>query len=159
MHKIYTDGACSAKTRLGGWAFVIWDQENLESPGKILSGHEKDTTNNRMELMAVIQALEYYQACCKKPATLYADSLYVVDGVNKYMPGWKEGRWQDNHKKVPNLDLWLELDKLLTPDCLVEITWTRGHAGDAYNELADRLAVLAAEGVVLDMSGTLNYTI
>ncbi len=128
--EIFTDGACSGNPGPGGWgALLRWNGHERE-----LSGGEPDTTNNRMEMMAVIKALE----ALKKPSQvkLYTDSTYVQKGVTEWMDGWKAKGWP---KKIKNQDLWLQIDALVqTHD--VEFHWVRGHSGHPENERADELA-------------------
>jgi ribonuclease HI len=131
---IHTDGACSGNPGPGGWGAV------LEYAGheKELSGAEAETTNNRMELMAAIQALE----ALKRPSKvrLVTDSVYVKDGVTKWIHGWKKNGWKTAAKKpVKNEDLWRRLDEAARRH---DITWEwiKGHAGHAENERADALA-------------------
>ncbi len=131
---IYTDGACSGNPGPGGWGAV------LQGSGKEkeLYGGDALTTNNRMELMAAIQALEALQ----RPArvTLYTDSKYLLDGITKWIHGWQRNGWLTSAKKpVKNDDLWRRLTAAMDPH---EITWkwVKGHAGDPGNERADELA-------------------
>jgi ribonuclease HI len=131
---IYTDGACSGNPGPGGWGAV------LQGGGKEreLYGGEPLTTNNRMELMAAIQALETLQ----RPATvtLYTDSKYLLDGITKWIHGWQRNGWLTSAKKpVKNDDLWRRLTAAMSRH---EVTWkwVKGHAGDPGNERADELA-------------------
>ncbi len=131
---INADGSCLGNPGPGGWAAV------LQSGGheKVLSGAAPQTTNNRMELTAAIEAL----AALKRPTvvTLRTDSRYVVDGITKWVHGWKKRGWQTAEKKpVLNQDLWLRLDELAGGH-KVSWQWVRGHAGDGGNERVDRLA-------------------
>lgn len=134
---IYTDGACSGNPGPGGWgALLRWNGHE-----KTLSGGEAETTNNRMEMTAVINALE----AIKKPSRieLYSDSTYVLDGLTKWMPGWKTRGWKTADKKpVKNQDLWERLDSLIQPHEM-EFHWVRGHDGHEENEFVDKLAVSA----------------
>ncbi len=131
---IYTDGACSGNPGPGGWGAVLrWRGEERE-----LSGGEAETTNNRMELLAAIRALE----TLKRPArvTLHTDSTYLRDGVTQWLPRWKSNGWRTAAKKpVKNADLWRALDAAARRH-EVEWRWVRGHAGDPGNERADTLA-------------------
>jgi len=135
---IYTDGACSGNPGPGGWgALMRWRDHERE-----LSGSETDTTNNRMELMAAIRALE----AVKRPArvVVHTDSTYVKDGITRWIHGWKKNGWKTAAKKpVKNEDLWRQLDAVLVSHD-VEWRWVKGHAGDADNERADKLAREAA---------------
>lgn len=131
---IYTDGACSGNPGPGGWGAILRFGE-LE---KELSGGERNTTNNRMELTAAISALE----ALKRPAIvdLTTDSQYVRDGITKWIHGWKRNGWRTADKKpVKNVDLWQRLDAALGQH-EVRWHWVRGHAGHAENERADQLA-------------------
>lgn len=135
--KIYTDGACSGNPGPGGWgALLLWNGHEKE-----LSGGEDETTNNRMEMMAVIKGLE----ALKKPSTvkLYTDSKYVQQGVNEWLEGWKARNWKSASKKpVKNQDLWQQIDSLISTHN-VEFIWVKGHAGHEFNERVDKLAVAA----------------
>lgn len=132
MITIYTDGACSKNPGgFGGWGAYIQEEDN-----KIfLSGGSPCTTNNKMEMLAVIEALKYYKT--QKNIILYSDSIYVIKGVTEWMDGWKKKKW----KKIKNLDLWLEIDKL---NNFHNVSWkhVRGHSGVEGNEIADSLAVM-----------------
>jgi ribonuclease HI len=132
---IYTDGACSGNPGPGGWgAYFQWGGHEKE-----MYGSEKDTTNNRMELMAAIQALEALKRPMK--VVLYTDSSYVRNGIMSWMAGWKRNGWINSQKQpVKNADLWRRLDAAAARHD-VEWRWVRGHAGDPGNERADRLAV------------------
>lgn len=131
---IYTDGACSGNPGPGGWGAVICYQ-SMETD---LSGGDATTTNNRMEMMAAIKALQSLPRRCQ--VHLYTDSMYVRDGVTRWMINWKKNGWKTSDKKpVKNQDLWLQLDALLTQQ---DITWhwVKGHDGVELNERADALA-------------------
>ena len=134
--KIYTDGACSGNPGKGGWAAIILDDNFNHSS---ISGGEKNTTNNRMELMAPIMALKKIKK--KSEITIYTDSKYVKDGITDWIKKWKVNKWKSSNKKpVKNKDLWMKLDSY----CLkhkVTWKWVRAHAGNKYNNLADKLAV------------------
>ena len=132
--EIFTDGACSGNPGPGGWGAILRVGEHE----KELSGGEQLTTNNRMELMAAIKALE----ALKKPSavTLYTDSRYVMDGLQQWLPRWKANGWKTSDKKpVKNADLWKSLDEAAKRH-EVEWRWVRGHDGHAENERADALA-------------------
>lgn len=132
---IYTDGACDPNPGPGGWAAVLRSGPHE----KVLTGHEPRTTNNRMELQAVIAAL----TALKKPShvILHTDSTYVQKGVTEYLERWKAKHWQTADKKaVANQDLWQALDEALQRH-QIEWVWVKGHAGDPLNERVDRLAV------------------
>lgn len=135
--RLYTDGACSGNPGPGGWGVVMrWNGHEKE-----LSGHEEDTTNNRMELTAVIKGLE----ALNKPCTVevYTDSKYVQQGVTEWLAGWKAKGWKTAAKKpVKNQDLWQELDELQAAH-KISYHWVKGHAGHPENERADSLATSA----------------
>ena len=132
--EIYTDGACSGNPGPGGWGVVLLHQSRRRE----LHGGERQTTNNRMELMAAIRGL----AALRRPvrARLYTDSTYVRDGITKWIRGWKGNGWKTAAKQpVKNQDLWEALDAALAPH-QVEWVWLKGHAGHVHNERADALA-------------------
>lgn len=133
--EIFTDGACSGNPGMGGWGAILRYKE-IE---KELSGGEIDTTNNRMELTAVIEALRSLKEPCN--ISLYTDSKYVMDGINLWMPNWKQNNWRTANKKsdVKNIDLWQILDELVS---IHEIRWiwVKGHSGHPENERVDKLA-------------------
>ncbi len=131
---IYTDGACSGNPGPGGWGVLMLYGDST----KELSGGEKDTTNNRMELRAAIQAL----GALKRPSrvSLHTDSTYVRDGITKWIHNWKTRGWKTSTRKpVKNEDLWRELDAAVEEHDIQWI-WVKGHAGDPGNERADALA-------------------
>ena len=134
--EIYTDGACKGNPGPGGWG-VLLKHGAIE---KELFGGEPSTTNNRMEMMAVIQAL----TALKKPCdvTLYLDSQYVLKGITEWIPGWKAKGWRTASKQpVKNVDLWQQLDSLVQESGhRIDWRWVRGHNGDPGNERADALA-------------------
>lgn len=143
---IYTDGACDPNPGPGGWAAVL----RFGAHEKVLTGSEAHTTNNRMELQAVIAAL----TALKKPChiVLHTDSRYVQKGVTEYLERWKAKHWQTADKKaVANQDLWQALDEALQQH-QIEWVWVKGHAGDPLNERVDRLAVsmIARSALPLD---------
>lgn len=134
---IYTDGACSGNPGPGGWGAILC----YGGHEKELSGAAPDTTNNRMELMAAIEALK----ALKNPCTvkLYTDSTYVQKGITEWLPGWKARGWKTAAKKpVKNADLWMELDEAARPH-KISWRWVKGHSGHEYNDRADVLAVNA----------------
>ena len=134
---VHTDGACSGNPGPGGWGAILSYGEHE----KELSGGEPHTTNNRMELMAAIAALE----ALKKPSTveLHTDSQYVHHGISQWIHGWKRNGWKTaDRKPVKNVDLWKRLDATLANHD-VRWHWVKGHAGHELNERADRLAVEA----------------
>lgn len=131
---IYTDGACRGNPGPGGWAAILSAGEHC----KELIGAEADTTNNRMELTAVIRALQ----ALKRPARvrLCTDSTYVLRGATEWMPNWKQRQWRTaGRKPVKNQELWQELDTAMA-DHEIEWVWVKGHTGDPGNERADELA-------------------
>lgn len=131
---IYTDGACSGNPGPGGWGAHLRFGEKT----KQLYGGEKDTTNNRMELTAAIEALNTLKRSCS--IALYTDSQYVKGGVTGWLEGWKKNGWKTGQKKpVKNEDLWRQLDEAMARHAITW-HWVKGHAGDAGNELADALA-------------------
>lgn len=136
---IYTDGACSGNPGPGGWGVLIQlDDKNIE-----LSGGDNETTNNRMELMAAIKALEEINKDYK--INLYTDSNYVKDGITSWISNWKKNSWKTaNKKEVKNKDLWIRLDAAIEGKDISWI-WVKGHAGNAGNEQADYLARSALE--------------
>ena len=135
---IYTDGACSGNPGPGGWGAVIIDEENNQIE---LSGSEKSTTNNRMELLAPIKALKKI----KKEAniTIFTDSTYLKNGITEWIKKWETNGWKNANKKpIKNKDLWQELNKL-TQKKDITWKWIKAHAGNPLNELADQLATKA----------------
>ncbi len=135
----YTDGACSGNPGPGGWGVVLeaWDGAALVK-SRELSGGEPETTNNRMEMMAAIDALETLE--CPSTITVVTDSTYLKDGITGWIHGWKQNGWRTASKKpVKNTDLWQRLDAAQTRH-RVTWEWVKGHAGHAQNERADELA-------------------
>ena len=134
---IYTDGACSGNPGPGGWGSVMMYRGHRRE----LSGGETSTTNNRMEMMAVIQALETLKRPCS--ITLYTDSTYVMKGMTQWLEGWKKRNWRTAAKKpVKNIDLWQRLETAIAPHD-VKWEWVKGHSGVPENERADELATSA----------------
>ncbi|BBN87689.1 ribonuclease HI [Azospira sp. I09] len=132
--EIYADGACKGNPGPGGWGVFM----RAGAHEKELWGGEQDTTNNRMELTAVIRALEALKR--PVPVKLYTDSKYVQQGISAWIHNWKRNGWRTADKKpVKNADLWQELD-VLARQFQVEWTWVKGHAGNPGNERADELA-------------------
>lgn len=130
----YTDGACRGNPGPGGWGVSL----QYGGHHKELCGGESPTTNNRMELMAAISALETLREACS--VTLHTDSKYVLQGLTEWLPGWKKRGWKTaDRKPVKNQDLWQRLDAAAARHH-VDWRWVRGHSGDAGNENADRLA-------------------
>ncbi|PCI56959.1 MAG: ribonuclease HI [Alphaproteobacteria bacterium] len=131
---IYTDGACSGNPGPGGWGVLM----RAGGHKKELFGGELDTTNNRMEMMAVIEALTALKK--RSDVKIYTDSKYVLQGITEWMEGWKAKNWKTASKKpVKNKDLWQRIDTLVQAHN-VEMIWVKGHAGDPGNERADELA-------------------
>ncbi len=137
--ELYTDGACSGNPGIGGWAFIL---RHLRSGKEIERyAYEHDTTNNRMELMAVIRGLETLKRPCR--VDLYTDSEYVGKGIRDWMPAWKARGWKRaGNKPVKNVDLWKRLDRQLDRH-RVHYHAVRGHSGHPENERCDELAVQA----------------
>ncbi|WP_017932677.1 ribonuclease HI [Robiginitomaculum antarcticum] len=133
---IYTDGACSGNPGPGGWgAWMIAGQHEKE-----LFGGEAATTNNRMEMMAAIKAIAAIKPGYDGPVTIITDSVYLRDGITKWIHGWKKRGWKKADKKpVLNVDLWKELDAA-AQGRNIDWQWVKGHSGDPGNERADELA-------------------
>ena len=132
--EIYTDGACRGNPGPGGWGVLLLNGDRR----KTLHGGEPDTTNNRMELTAAIEALNALKGA--REVILHTDSKYVMDGINKWMPAWKNRGWKTANKKpVKNQDLWQLLDKAVSRH-EIKWNWVRGHTGVQGNEDADALA-------------------
>ena len=137
-YKIYTDGACSGNPGPGGWGAVIIDQDDKQ---KNISGSEKNTTNNRMELLAAIMSLKKIKI--NSEVVIFTDSIYVKNGITEWMKNWKKNRWKNSSKKpVKNKDLWVKLDKLCEANS-VSWKWVKGHSTNEFNNLADELATKA----------------
>ena len=134
MVEAFTDGACRGNPGPGGWGVLL----RFNGKEKRLCGGEAETTNNRMELMAVIQALESLSRECTVKVT--SDSQYVLKGINEWMENWKKRGWKTAAKKpVKNVDLWQRLDKARESHDIVW-AWVKGHSGHTENEIADELA-------------------
>lgn len=137
--EIYTDGACRGNPGPGGWGVVLFAGRHK----KTLHGGDPETTNNRMELMAAIEALNALRKRCR--VVLHTDSKYVMDGITRWMPGWKQRGWKTAAKKpVKNQDLWQALDRAASRHD-VDWRWVKGHDGNPGNEEADRLANLGID--------------
>jgi ribonuclease HI len=131
---VHTDGACSGNPGPGGWGAIL----EYNGTRRELKGGEALTTNNRMELMAAISALEALKRACR--VEMHVDSIYVKDGISKWLAGWKRNGWKTADKKpVKNMELWQRLDAALA-EHVVSWHWVKGHAGHAGNERADELA-------------------
>ncbi len=138
MIKIYTDGSCLSNPGNGGWAAII----NMNGEIKKISGNEKNTTNNRMELMAPINALKNINS--KHPIEIFTDSKYVKSGITEWINTWVLNNWKTSKKEnVKNKDLWLELYKL-NQTLNIKWNWVKAHAGDPLNEEVDMMAKKAA---------------
>ena len=138
---IWTDGACSGNPGPGGWGAIL----RFNGEEREISGGAPDTTNNRMELTAAIEAL----GALKRPvaARLHTDSTYVKDGITKWIHGWKANGWRTaSRKPVKNQDLWLALEAAMAPHD-IEWHWIKGHSGHPENDRADELARAAIEEV------------
>ena len=131
---IYTDGACSGNPGPGGWGSVLLYNGHRRE----LSGGERDTTNNRMELRAVIAAIEALKRPCR--VTIHTDSVYVMKGITEWLEQWKRRNWRTaGRQAVKNVELWQRLEHVLAPH-EVKWRWVKGHSGVAENERADELA-------------------
>ena len=141
---LFSDGACSGNPGPGGWGVIL----RFRGVEKEFFGGERDTTNNRMEMMAIIQGLE----ALKRPVAvdIFTDSKYVIDGITKYMPTWKKNSWRTADKKpVKNIDLWERMLAAMKPHQL-SWNWVKGHNGHPENERAD---ALARDGVAQQRGG------
>lgn len=140
--QLFTDGGCSGNPGPGGWAFVL--KHLASGTVKEVSGGERETTNNRMEMTAVIRGLEALKRRCR--VELITDSQYVGKGITEWMPKWKANGWQRREgkqfKPVKNVELWQRLDELLNRHD-VTYSWVAGHSGHPENERCDELAVAA----------------
>lgn len=136
---IYTDGACKGNPGVGGWGALLVSGQHT----KEIFGGEALTTNNRMELMAVIEALQSLKQSSR--VLVYADSQYVLKGINEWLENWKKRNWRtSDNKPVKNVDLWQRLDMLANKH-EIQWIWVKGHAGHAGNERADTLANMGVE--------------
>ncbi len=134
-YKIYTDGACSGNPGPGGWAAIILVNNEIQN---MLSGREKNTTNNQMELMAPIKAIQKFKK--KSEISIFTDSTYVRDGITIWIKQWEQNGWKTASKKpVKNKELWKKLKNLSSKHSIKWI-WVKGHAQDKYNNLVDELA-------------------
>lgn len=136
--EIYTDGACSGNPGRGGWGAVLL----YKGHEKKISGFAKDTTNNRMELAAVIEALKAIKKSSAE-ITIYTDSKYVQNGITGWIHSWKKNNWRNSSKKpIKNVDLWQQLDEESSKHN-IDWQWVKGHSGNKYNDIADELATSA----------------
>jgi ribonuclease HI len=136
--EIYTDGACSGNPGNGGWGAVLLYKHHK----KEIYGGQKDTTNNRMELQAVIEALKIVKKT--EPIIVYTDSKYVQNGISEWIFSWKKNGWKTAARKpVKNMELWQELD-VEAARHKIEWKWVKAHAGNHFNEMVDELAKKAA---------------
>ncbi len=136
---VYTDGACSGNPGPGGWGALL----EFKGVVKELKGGERKTTNNRMELMAAIKALDALNG--DQAVVLHTDSKYVMDGINSWLPSWKQRGWKTSKKKpVKNQDLWQALDDAVQRHD-IKWVWVKGHDGNPGNEEADELANLGID--------------
>ena len=134
-YTVYTDGACLGNPGPGGWAAIIIDK--LDKKKKII-GSEPSTTNNRMELTAVIKALNEIPS--GGSVKIFTDSKYVINGIESWIIEWKKNNWKGSNKKnIKNKELWVQLDKA-TSDVRVCWNWVKGHSGNKYNDEVDELA-------------------
>lgn len=136
--EIYTDGSCMPNPGPGGWACYILDNKKTE-----LYGFEKHATNNKMEMMAAIKALEYIDGY-KGGLRIYTDSQYLCKGITTWINGWKRNNWKSRTGPVKNKELWVRLDALNLRH-RVEWQWVRGHNGNEYNEKVDGLCGIARQ--------------
>ena len=134
-YKIYTDGACSGNPGPGGWAAIIIVNDEVKD---MFSGSEKNTTNNQMELIAPIKAIQRFKK--KSEISIFTDSTYVRDGITNWIKQWEKNGWKTASKKpVKNKDLWKKLKNLSSKHSIKWI-WIKGHSQDKYNNLVDELA-------------------
>jgi ribonuclease HI len=144
--ELFCDGACLGNPGPGGWAYILRAATAKGPHERTGQGGEADTTNNRMELMAVIQGLEALTRPCQ--VHLVGDSQYVLKGIDSWLAGWKRKGWRKaDGGAVLNVDLWQRLDAQLSRH-RIETTWVRGHQGHPENERVDRMAREAAEGFI-----------
>lgn len=141
MKTIYTDGSCLGNPGPGGWAFII----NHEDEGQTRKwGSNVNTTNNQMELQAVIEAIKYIDSS-EEEIELFTDSNYVKKGITEWINSWKNNSWKTSaNKEVKNVQLWKELDFLFQKNGGIQFKWIKAHNGNIYNELVDSLAKSAA---------------
>ena len=147
---VYADGACEPNPGTGAWAFVVY-RNGIELHSE--AGAELHTTNNRMELTAVLMALEWISRNSPSKALLHSDSQYVVRGCNEWRRRWKAKGWKKGSADMPNADLWRELDGRLEAQP-IDLIWVRGHSGIVGNERADALASEAIAALEADHGST-----
>ena len=140
--ELYSDGACSGNPGKGGWAYIL--RHLSTGIEKEASGAERETTNNRMELLAVIRGLEALRRPCR--VHLFTDSKYVGQGLTEWLPNWKARGWKRGKDPVKNVELWQQLDALASRHKL-RFTHVRGHSGHPENERCDQLAVAAYQNL------------
>ncbi len=131
--EVYCDGACSGNPGPGGWGAILKCNGNL----KEISGGECETTNNRMEITAAMEALRSLKKPCR--VVFFTDSTYLLRGATEWLPDWKRRNWKRKEGKLANIDLWKALDEHLGKHA-IEWVWVKGHAGNRFNEKADELA-------------------
>ena len=135
MIQIYTDGACSGNPGTGGWGVVILYDKDKPI---LLNGGEENTTNNRMELLAAINAVVYFTE--RQNLEIFTDSKYLKDGIEIWIHNWKKNNWKTSNKKpVKNKDLWIKLNKEIALH-QIKWNWVKGHSNNEFNEKADSLA-------------------
>lgn len=138
--RIYTDGACLGNPGPGGWAALL----QYGSHEKVLTGYQAETTNNRMELTAAVEALKSLKRSCQ--VELYTDSEYLRRGITEWLPGWRARGWKRKGGSLANAELWQSLDAAVQPH-KISWHWVRGHAGHPENERVDRLARAAIPAI------------
>tara|TARA_B110000014_G_C20125510_1_gene599146 strand:+ start:3224 stop:3676 length:453 start_codon:yes stop_codon:yes gene_type:complete len=132
--ELFTDGACKGNPGVGGWGVLIKSSDSVDE----LKGFQEQTTNNRMELIAVIEGLKFIKQ--NEHIEITTDSMYVKNGINQWISNWKRNGWRTAAKKaVKNKELWVELDDLVQ-NCSIKWKWVKGHSGHPGNERADQLA-------------------
>lgn len=137
--EIFTDGSCLGNPGPGGWAALM----RYQGKEKLLSGNQTETTNNQMEMLAIIKALAALKKSCD--VEIYSDSKYVIDGINSWIINWKRNNWRNSKKQaVKNIELWQQMDELVSQH-KINWHWVKGHSGHRENELVDELARQEAE--------------
>ncbi len=139
MFNVYTDGGCSGNPGPGGWGFVILNDDVFVMEK---SGGEKNTTNNKMEMTAVIEALNFIKSNDIKECNVFSDSQYVIKGITEWICSWKKKGWKNAAgQAVKNKELWMEIDAL-SANISIKWNWVKGHAGIKWNERVDELTQL-----------------